>query len=283
MTIVTDVMLDVITGVSSGVLDLNGTRERYTFDITDSMNATIPAWTPLNSVFSFGCDAVVDVAATGTTQIIMRGATAAGNHQFIITPSGVPKLEFKDAAGTTRSSITSTLVDGEAFSVRADYYPDKVELFLNGALEGTNNNAPELAVISSIAATVTPILYFGGTISNVFCTSSSPMQNVNVMAGNGTDRYVSIPTFSPVAFTTKQWVRVDDLSINPKLWGNTSSLAASRLSITTAGIVVLSDSNSTNLMTSSGVIIEGQDHYVETEVLADGSCEMDRTANGLML
>mgnify|MGYP006092300461 FL=1 len=35
----------------------------------------------------------------------------------------------------------------------------------------------------------------------------SPMQDVTVMAGDGVGRYASIPMFSPVAFTTSQWVR----------------------------------------------------------------------------
>tara|TARA_R110000765_G_scaffold301530_3_gene395981 strand:+ start:14808 stop:16082 length:1275 start_codon:yes stop_codon:yes gene_type:complete len=105
-------------------------------------------------------------------------------------------------------------------------------------------------------------------------TSQSPMQNVYVMAGNDVDRYASIPTFSPVAFTTKQWVRIDDLLVLPRLWGNISSGNKSRLAINTSGGVVLTDSSGTTLATSSGDIIEGQDHYLETEVLSDGSCEI---------
>tara|TARA_R110002153_G_scaffold191269_2_gene344262 strand:+ start:19203 stop:20135 length:933 start_codon:yes stop_codon:yes gene_type:complete len=116
--------------------------------------------------------------------------------------------------------------------------------------------------------------YHDGELSNHKATSTSPMQNVNVIAGNGTDRFASIPTFAPIAFTSKQWIRIDDLSTVPRIWGNDSSGNTSRLAINTAGRVILTDSSGNTLGTSSGDIVEGKDHYLETEVLADGSCEI---------
>lgn len=273
MSIVTDAMSEVMTRPISGVLDLEGTREFYTFNGTD-MRATIPEWTPLNAVFSYGADVVVTTAATGTFQNVVLGETATGEHSIRIRSTGELQVVYTDRTGTFRGSLVGLLSDGEKLTIEVKYYTDRVEIFKNGALSTTNNNAPELASISAIAANLVPNQFFGGKISNVFTKSTSPIQNVNAMAGNGTDRYASIPTFSPVAFTSKQWIREDDLSSIPRIWGRLQSVSTSRCIITANGSVVLSDISGNNLSTSNFDIIQGRDHYLETEVLADGSCEI---------
>ena len=214
MTNVTDVISDVMTGPVSGVLDLNGTRERYTLNGT-SMYFTTPTWSPLNAA-----------------------------SELRVTTSNLA-----DYQKIWASSVGTPVVDGDEV-----YITNPV-----GPVTEFGRNGPD---------------YHDGELSNHKATSTSPMQNINVMAGNGTNRYASIPTFTPVAFTSKQWVRFDDLSTAARIWGNNTSGNKSRLAISTAGGVVLTDLSGTGLSTSSRDIIEGQDHYLETEVLADGSCEI---------
>jgi hypothetical protein len=267
MTIISPVITD---GISSG--GYSGSPE-YVYNGTD-MYATFSEWTPNNIVLSYGCDAVVDVAATGAIQIIMTSRIELGNHRVYITGTGGLRASYTGVDGVVYYTGGVQLVDGESFSPEVRYTSEKAVLYNNGVLVGNSaTGAPELAAISSLAANLTPALYFGGTISNVRLTSSSPMQNVNVMAGNGVDRYASIPTFSPVAFTSKQWVRQNSLASTTRVFGNSSSLS-SRMDITVSGSIRLTDSSDNTLESSSGDIIEGQDHYVETEVLADGSCEI---------
>jgi hypothetical protein len=266
MTIISPVISD---GITSG--GYSGSPE-YVYNGTD-MYATFPEWTPSNAVFSYGCDVVVTTAATGSQQRIVFGATGAGDHYITVTGVGSVAVVYRDSAGTSRSLIGDAITSGVSQHVEAKYYTDRVELWNDGVLTDTEMQPPELASLSAIAASLTPNSYFGGTISNVRLTSSSPMQNVNVMAGNGTDRYASIPTFAPVAFTSKQWVRLDDLSTPSRIWGNTTTVA-SRLAVNTVGSVIFTDISGGSIQTSSGDIIEGQDHFLETEVLADGSCEI---------
>ena len=247
-------------------------RKVYTF--TGADYATFLAWTPLNAVFSYGADVVATTAATGLPQRLVFGDTVVGDHFLTLTGTGAVAVVYRDTSGSSRSIIGNNATSGVSQSAEAKYYTDRVELWQYGQIIGTSFNPPELASISAIASSLAPSLFFGGTISNVFCTSTSPMQNVNVMAGNGTNRYASIPTFAPIAFTSKQWVRFDDLSTAARIWGNNTSGNKSRLAISTAGGVVLTDLSGTGLSTSSRDIIEGQDHYLETEVLADGSCEI---------
>ena len=187
-----DVMSRTMSDVISDVDVTGGVVYNYKYD-GSTMYATFPKWTPLNAVFSYGCDVVVDVAATGSNQVILRGDSVVGAHQLGINLTGVLQLKFQNAIGSTITINMGTLSDAEYFTATAMYYPTRVDVYKNGVLVGTSTETPDLAAIEYIASTATPSAYFGGTISNVRCKSSSPMQNVNVMAGNGVDRYASFP------------------------------------------------------------------------------------------
>jgi hypothetical protein len=97
------------------------------------------------------------------------------------------------------------------------------------------------------------------------------MQDVTVMAGNGVDRYASIPTFSPVAFEYSAWVNREVFADTIRFFGNTANSNGRLAVLGSESYLYLDDSSGTRISTPADTLITGQDQYVQVQVLADGS------------
>ena len=248
-------------------------RMVYAFNGTNGYALMASPWVPKGILCRYGCNFEIDTAASGSVQTIISGETAAGAHEVRVNASGDLEVLFRDTGGVSRTIIGSTLTDGQALKIEVVYSAAGVDLYENDAFVSGSSAVPELPEIESIAASLTPSQYFGGKVWKEFCTADSPMQGIDVMEGNGTDRYASLGSaLTPVEFTSSQWVFTDGSGATP-LFGNDSD-ANSSLVVNADGSITLTDSSGTSLSTSAGDIVNSQHHLVETVVEADGACEI---------
>ena len=156
--------------------------------------ATIPAWTPSSTrateIVRFRRDFDDGVARN------LTGSADTGADGIRISTANAPSVVYLDATNTLQfaTGVNNSIGLGVDHEIRAEFYPDRVECWLDGVLAGTSLVAPKQAWLRDyIGATAPATENFIGPIFSYQLIDHTPLQGIRAMGGNGVDRYAAIP------------------------------------------------------------------------------------------
>ena len=200
----------VLSPVIEGVVESPLGKEYPQFDGT--AYATIPAWTPVSAraaeIVRFRRDFDDGVARN------LTGSADAGADGIRISTSYAPSVVYLDDADALRFAIGvgDSIRLGVDHEIRAEFYPDRVECWLDGELVGTSLVAPKQSWLREyIGVTAPSTENFIGPIFSHQLIDHTPLQGIRAMGGNGVDHYAAIPEITLAGdFEIEfDWVRRD--------------------------------------------------------------------------